>query len=250
MSAASAPAAACIPSRALLRAAGRALGEFRMIRPGDRLLLALSGGKDSLTLLHILRAVQQRVQIPFELAAATIDPCITGYDPRFLKDYLLELGIPYHYIEQPIIERAQQTMRNDSFCAYCARMRRGALYRVAREGGYNVLALGHHLDDIAESFFMSAFHEGRLHTMRAHYVNDAGDVRVIRPMVYVRERQLIDFAREAGLPALQDNCPACFNAPTERAHMKAWLGAEEQRHRRLFLSLRHALRPLLGEVPE
>ena len=250
MPVASASTPSCEPSRALLRTAGRALGEFQMVRPGDRILLGLSGGKDSLTLLHLLRALQHRLPVPFELAAATIDPCIEGYDPSFLEDYVRTLGISYHYVRQPIIERAQKTMRNDSFCAYCARMRRGALYRVAREGGYGVLALGHHLDDIAESFFMSAFHEGRLHTMRAHYRNDAGDIRVIRPLAYVRERQIIEFARQAALPALRDNCPACFEAPTERQHMKTWLSAEEKRHHRLFLSLRHALRPLLGEPPE
>ena len=237
------------PPEVLLRAASRAIGEFRMIRPRDRILLGLSGGKDSLSLLHVLLALRLRSPVAFSVVVATIDPCIDGYDPSFLKDYVPPLGVHFTYVRQEIVERARRTMRGDSFCSYCARMRRGALYRVAREQGCNVLALGQHLDDVAESFLMSAFHEGRLRTMRAHYVNDAGDVRVIRPFVYVRERQLADFARRAPLPAIRDNCPSCFSAPGERQYMKQLLAAEERRLPRLFPSLRQTLKPLLGEPP-
>jgi len=233
-----------------MRSAGAAIGEFRMIRDGDRVLVGLSGGKDSLSLLHILLAIQTRAPVPFALMAATIDPCIEGYDPSFLQAYVADLGVPLRYLRQHIVERAQSTMRGDSFCSYCARMRRGALYQIAREEKCTVLALGQHLDDLAETFLMSAFHEGKLRTMRAHYRIDAGDLRVIRPLVYVRERQLIDFADSAGLPAIRDNCPSCFSAPGERQYMKQLLAGEEQRHHRLFPSLRRALEPLLGTAPE
>lgn len=233
-----------------MRAAGEAIGDFKMIRPGDQLLLGLSGGKDSLSLLHVLRALQARSPVPFSLMAATVDPCIEGYDPTFLNAYVAELGVPYRYVRQQIVERAKATMRGDSFCSYCARMRRGALYRIAREEGCSVLVLGQHLDDLAETFLMSAFHEGKLRTMRAHYRVDAGDLRVIRPLVYVRERSLIDFAEAAALPAIRDNCPSCFSVPGERQHMKQLLASEERRHRRLFPSLRQALAPLLGAIPE
>jgi tRNA 2-thiocytidine biosynthesis protein TtcA len=229
----------------LLRAVGRAIADYAMIRPGDRVLLGLSGGKDSLSLLHVLLHLCNKSPVKFELGAATVDPCIEGFDPAFLKSYVSTLGIPYFYERQDIVGRAQRTMRNDSFCAYCARMRRGVLYRTAREHGYNVLALAHHLDDLAESFVMSAFHNGRLRTVKAHYRIDAGDLRVIRPLVYVRERQTRDFAARAALPAIRDNCPACFRMPTERLCIKAWLAGEEREHRRLFANLLTAMRPLM-----
>jgi tRNA 2-thiocytidine biosynthesis protein TtcA len=126
-------------------------------------------------------------------------------------------------------------------------MRRGILYATAREQGYNVLALAHHLDDLAESFLMSAFYGGSLRTMKAHYVNDAGDLRIIRPLVYARERQTRDFALRAGLPAIMDNCPACFSMPTQRMHIKSLLSDQEKTHSRLFSNLLTAITPLMSE---
>lgn len=235
------------PPKALLRLAGQAIHDYQMIRHGDRLLLALSGGKDSLSLLHILLALQARAPVRFELAAATVDPCIDGYDPSFLQQYLPTLGVRYFYERQHIVERAANNMHGDSFCAYCARMRRGILYAVARREHYNVLAMGQHLDDLAESFLMAAFHNGQLRTMKAHYVIDAGDLRVIRPLVYVRERQTRDFANRGGLPAIADNCPACFRMPTRRIEMKALLADQERSFPKLFDSLLSTMRPLMGE---
>ncbi|RMG29915.1 MAG: tRNA 2-thiocytidine biosynthesis protein TtcA, partial [Gammaproteobacteria bacterium] len=159
--------------------------------------------------------------------------------------YMARLGVPYHYLREPLMERARRHMDKDSYCSFCARMKRGLFYSLARREGYNVLALGQHLDDLAESFLMSAFYGGRLQTMKAHYVNDAGDVRIIRPLVTVRERQLADFAARAALPVVPDSCPACFRMPTERAHMKALLAGEEARNPRLFRSLLTAMRPLM-----
>jgi len=250
MSAVLKPVAPVKPPNTLMRLAGRAIADYDMIRPGDRVLLALSGGKDSLGLLHTLLALQKKALTKFELAAATVDPCIAGFDPAHLQDYVPTYGVPYFYRREQIVERAQHTMRGNSFCAYCARMRRGILYDVARREGYNVLAMGQHLDDLAESFLMSAFHNGRLSTMKAHYVIDAGDLRVIRPFVYVRERALRDFAVRSGLPAIMDNCPACFRIPTERARIKQLLAAEEALHPKLFQSLLATIRPLMGDTKE
>ncbi|BAU46593.1 potassium-transporting ATPase subunit C [Sulfurifustis variabilis] len=235
------------PPRPMLRRVGRAIADYGMIRPSDRLLLALSGGKDSLTLLHVLLHLRSKSPVRFELGAATVDPCIDGFDPSSLKEYVPALGIPYHYMRQEIVERALKTMRGSSFCAYCARMRRGILYDVARREDYNVLVLAQHLDDLAESFLMSAFHGGQLRTMKAHYRNDAGDLRVIRPLVYVRERETASFARRAALPVVTDNCPACFRMPTRRAHYKALLGEQEKLNKRLFPSLLTAMRPLMTQ---
>jgi len=236
------------PPHSLLRLAGRAIADYGMIRPVDRLLLGLSGGKDSLSLLHILRHFQRHAPVRFELGAATLDPQIEGFDPAPLKDYVRGLGIPYFYHREPMVERARAHMKNDSFCAFCSRIRRGVLYRIARDNSYNVLVLAQHLDDLAESFLMSAFHGGTLKTMKAHYVIDAGDLRVIRPLVYVRERQLADFAASSGLPVIPDNCPACFDMPTQRQHMKALLEIEERQQKRLFSNLINAMRPLMGET--
>jgi tRNA 2-thiocytidine biosynthesis protein TtcA len=241
------PVTSLKPPKTLLRAAGAAIADFAMVRPGDRILLGLSGGKDSLSLLHVLLHLRDKSPVHFELGAATVDPSIAGFDPSFLQHYLPDLGVPYFYRRQDIVGRALKTMRGNSFCAYCSRMRRGILYATAREHGYNVLALAHHLDDLAETFLMSAFHGGSLRTMKAHYVNDAGDLRIIRPFVYARERQTADFARRASLPAIMDNCPACFRMPAQRMHMKTLLAEQEKTHKRLFSSLLTAIRPLMSE---
>jgi tRNA 2-thiocytidine biosynthesis protein TtcA len=124
-------------------------------------------------------------------------------------------------------------------------MKRGVMYSTARQHGYNVLALAQHLDDLAESFLMSAFHGGQLKTMKAHYTVSNGDLRVIRPLIYVRERQTRDFAQAAGLPVVPDSCPACFSMPTQRQHMKDLLETEEKQNSGLFKSILSAMRPLM-----
>jgi tRNA 2-thiocytidine biosynthesis protein TtcA len=244
-------AEAVTPSRSLISAAGRAIGDFDMIRDGDRVLLGLSGGKDSLSLLHVLLYLQKRAPIRFELAAATVDPCSPEFDPSPLKAYMAELGVTYFYDRQDIVGEAQKTLTkdSDSFCAYCSRMRRGILYRTAREQHYNVLALAQHLDDFAETLMMSMCFGGKLRTKQAHYLIDAGDLRVIRPLVYARERQTRDFARNAGLPVISENCPACFAVPTQRFAMKQMLAEQEKLHPRLFASLMTAMKPLMGTPP-
>jgi len=218
-----------------------------MIREGDRILLGLSGGKDSLSLLHILRHLQRHAPIRFELGALTVDPQIEGFHPETLKNYLAQLDIPYFFESQPIAENAKSQMKNDSFCAYCSRIKRGIMYATCRREGYNVLALAQHLDDLAESFLMSAFRGGQLRTMKACYTNREGDVRIIRPLVYVRERQTADFANQQILPVIPDSCPACFAMPTERDHMKQLLAQEESHNKQLFKSLMTAMRPLYSK---
>ena len=166
-------------------------------------------------------------------------------------EYVQGLGIPHFYQREPILDRAVEHIKGDSYCSWCARMKRGVMYATARREGYNVLALAQHLDDLAESFLMSAFHGGQLRTMKAHYVNDDGDLRIIRPLVYVRERQTRDFAAHNGLPVIADSCPACFAMPTQRQHMKTLLATEEAQNRLLFRSLLATLRPLMSEgLPE
>ncbi len=235
------------PPKSLLRKVGRAIADFRMIREGDRILLGVSGGKDSLSLLQVLKHLQSYAPVRFDLAVLTVDPEVAGFDPQSRKDYYDHLGVIWHYEQQPILEQAQQHMTGDSFCAYCSRMKRGIMYNCCRQHGYNVLALAQHLDDLAESFLMSAFHGGQLRTMKAHYRNNEGDVRIIRPLVYTRETQTSAFAEAAKLPVIPDSCPACFSAPTQREHMKQLLSREEQDNRQLFASLLQAMRGLMME---
>jgi tRNA(Ile)-lysidine synthase TilS/MesJ len=235
------------PPKSLLRKVGRAIADYRMIQDGDRILLGVSGGKDSLSLMLVLRHLRRHAPVAFQLGVITVDPEIDGFDPSALTRYYDGLGVTWHFKKQPIMEEAKSRLIGDSFCAYCARMKRGIMYTACREHGYNVLALAQHLDDLAESFLMSAFHQGRLGTMKAHYRIDAGDIRVIRPLVYVRETQTAAFAAAASLPVVPDSCPACFSAPTQRAHMKTLLAREEKEHPHLFANLLHTMRPLMGE---
>ena len=236
------------PPKSLLRKVGKAIADFRMIREGDRLLLGVSGGKDSLSLLQILCHLQTYAPVKFALGVITVDPQVEGFDPGPLKAYYTQLGVPWFYAEQPIMQEAREHMDGDSFCAYCARMKRGIMYTTCRREGYNVLALAQHLDDLAESLMMSIFHGGQLRTMKAHYVVKEGDIRVIRPLVYCRESQTGAFARAAGLPIVPDSCPACFTAPTQRAYMKQLLAREERQNRHLFANMLHAMRPLLDQA--
>jgi tRNA 2-thiocytidine biosynthesis protein TtcA len=237
------------PPRSLTRLAGQAIADYGMIREGDRILLGLSGGKDSLSLLHTLLYLRAKSPVKFSLGAATVDPQSPEYDPSRLKDYMRELRVPYFYESYPVLELAKEKMDNPSFCAFCSRMRRGMLYGACRREGYNVLALAQHLDDLAETFFMSALFGGRLRTMQAHYVNDEGDIRVIRPFIYVRERQTAAFAKEAGLPVVPENCPACFAMPMQRWQLKQKLAQFEQENNKIFPNLLTAMRPLFGGAP-
>jgi tRNA(Ile)-lysidine synthase TilS/MesJ len=234
------------PPKSLMRPVGRAIADFKMINEGDKILLGVSGGKDSLSLLLILHHLKQYAPIKFELGAITVDPQIEGFDPSPLKNYLANLDIPYFYQEQAILDQAENSMEGDSFCSFCSRMKRGILYSTLRKEGYNVLALAQHLDDLAESFLMSAFHNGKLQTMKANYTIQAGDIRVIRPLVYTRESMTSDYAKTAQLPVIADSCPACFSMPTQRDHMKQLLAQEEQSNNNLFGNLLNTLKPLMA----
>ena len=232
----------------LLKPVGRAIKDFGMIKEGDKILLAVSGGKDSLSLFHLLRHFQRHAPIHFDLGVVTIDPQVEGFEPLALTSFFKKFDTPYFFEEFPILEQAKESMKGDSYCSFCARIKRGLMYKVARLEGYNVLALGQHLDDLSESLMMSMCHNGKIQTMKAHYINDAKDLRVIRPMAYVRERQLADFAATANLPVIADSCPACFTMPTERDHFKQWLLTEEKRTPNLYKNLLSAMRPMLDEV--
>lgn len=224
-----------------------ALSDFSMLKEGDRVLIGISGGKDSLSLLHLLMDIKRKCPFNFEIACATVDPQVAEYQPRPLIQYMESLGIEYHYLSSPIVEIAKTAMKGkQSICAFCSRMKRGMLYRCMRDHKYNVLALGQHLDDLVESFLMSCFRNGALRTMKANYFVKEKDLRVIRPLVYVREKMTSEFANEAKLPVIRDNCPACFAAPKERHRVKMLLSHEEFENPHLFASMLQAMKPLIG----
>ena len=233
------------PSRSLISATAEAIREFDLIRDGDRILVGVSGGKDSLSLLHVLLYLRQRAPVRFEIGTANIDPQMPGYDPSPLAGYMQQLGVPYYQASYSLARAAKGSFRGQTLCAFCSRMRRGKLYGLAREHNYPVLALAHHLDDVAETFLMNAFFGGKLRAMPAGYVNDDGDLRVIRPLVYVRERQTAAFAQSAALPVIPDNCPTCDASTRQRQQMKALLGELESQHPRIYSVLRTTLAPLL-----
>lgn len=236
-----------IPPKSIMKLVGRAMAQYKMIRDGDRILLGLSGGKDSMSLLVILKHLQRHAPIKFELAACTVDPEIPGFDPSPLKAWCAKMDVPYFYESENLMELAEQRMKGNSFCSFCSRQKRGILYTTCRREGYNVLALAQHLDDLAESFLMSAFNAGQLRTMKAHYLNDDGDVRIIRPLVRVRENQTRDFAKAAELPVIPDNCPACFEMPKARAETKALLLEQEKKNKHLYANLWTAMQPLIAD---
>ncbi len=236
------------PPKAIMKPVGRAMAQFKMLRDGDRVMLGLSGGKDSLALLVILKHLQRHAPVKFELAACTINPEIPGFDPSPLKEWVEQkIGVPYFYESEDLVALADKHMKGDSFCSFCSRQKRGKLYTTCRREGYNVLALAQHLDDLAESFIMSAFNAGQLRTMKAHYLNDDGDIRIIRPLVRVRENQTRDFAATADLPVIPDNCPACYAKPQQRQEMKQLLLAQEQKNKHLYANLWRAMQPLIAD---
>ncbi|KAJ1448361.1 pyridoxal phosphate-dependent transferase [Pelagophyceae sp. CCMP2097] len=229
----------------LLKCVGEAVRDWGMIAEGDRILVGLSGGKDSLSLLHVLLDLQRRAPVRFEIACCTVDPQTPSFDPSPLIPYVKSLGVEYYFLRDPIIAAAA-AVQPTSLCAYCARMKRGALYSCAAAHGFNKLALGQHLDDLAESFVMAALHNGQLRTMRAKYVADRG-ITVIRPLAYAREGMMADYARAAELPVINENCPACFEEPKERARVKKLLSREEALYPTIYSSLKKALLPLMDD---
>ncbi|KAK1746329.1 sulfurtransferase-related protein [Skeletonema marinoi] len=219
------------PPPKMMRSITQAMIQWDMIQDGDRLLLGLSGGKDSLSLLHCLLEFQRKLPIKFDIECCTIDPMTPSFDPSPLIPYVEGLGLKYHYIRDDIVERANTAGKDgktvSSLCAFCARMKRGNLYTTARKNNCNKLVLAQHLDDCAESFLMSIMHNGFIRTMKANYQINAGDVSVIRPLVYCRENLMTEFAKANNLPVINENCPACFEEPKERARVKKLLAREE-----------------------
>lgn len=185
----------------LVRLTAQAITDFNMIEDGDKVLVAMSGGKDSFVLLDVLKKLQQRAPIKFDLLAVNIDQHIPNFPREVLAGYLKKTGVPFHIEDQDtfsIIERIIPDGKN--ICSLCARLRRGILYRVAREHGCTKIALGHHMDDIVGTLLLNLFYGGRLKAMPPILRSDDGKNTVIRPLAYVREYETEKFSKIMGYP--------------------------------------------------
>jgi tRNA 2-thiocytidine biosynthesis protein TtcA len=213
----------------LRRLAGQAIGDFALIEPGDRVMVCLSGGKDSYGLLDVLLSLKDRAPLSFEIVAVNLDQKQPGFPAHVLPDYLIARGVPFHIAEQDTYSVVKRLIpEGATMCSLCSRLRRGVLYRVASELGATKIALGHHRDDLLATFFLNLFFGGKLKTMPPKLVSDDGRHVVIRPLAYVRERDLARYADAMAFPLIP--CTLCGSQENlQRKQVTAMLREWEKR---------------------
>jgi tRNA 2-thiocytidine biosynthesis protein TtcA len=209
---------------------GKAIADFHMIADGDRVMVCLSGGKDSYTLLDILLSLQRSAPVRFELLAVNLDQKQPGFPAGVLPRYLTDLGVPYHIIEQDTYSVVKRVIPDGkTMCGLCSRLRRGALYRHAAEHGITKIALGHHRDDIVETLFLNMFFGGRLKSMPPKLLSEDRRHIVIRPLAYVPERAIARYAAAREFPIIP--CTLCGSQPKlERLAVKRMLREWEAKY--------------------
>jgi tRNA 2-thiocytidine biosynthesis protein TtcA len=207
----------------LRSAAGKAIADFGMIAEGDRVMVCLSGGKDSYTLLDVLLSLRRNSPVHFDLVAVNLDQKQPGFPEHVLPDYLSRLGVPFHIIEQDTYTVVKRVIpEGKTMCGLCSRLRRGALYRYAAENGVTKLALGHHRDDLVETFFLNLFFGGRLKAMPPKLLSEDRRHIVIRPLAYVAERDIARYAAAREFPIIP--CTLCGSqGHLQRVAVKAML---------------------------
>jgi tRNA 2-thiocytidine biosynthesis protein TtcA len=210
--------------------AGRAIQDYNMIEAGDRVMVCLSGGKDSYALLELLLMLQAGAPVPFELHAVNLDQKQPGFPVDVLPDYLRARGVAFTIIEQDTYSVVKRVIpEGKTMCGLCSRLRRGALYRFAKEQGFTKIALGHHREDIVETLFLNLFHAGRLKAMPPKLLSDDGAHVVIRPLAYCAERDLAKFAELKAFPLIP--CTLCgSNETAQRKQVKKMLADWEREH--------------------
>jgi tRNA 2-thiocytidine biosynthesis protein TtcA len=228
--------------KVLMHQVGKTVGDYSLIKAGDRIAVALSGGKDSFSLLHLLWKLRSRAPVPFDLVALTVHNGSEYFQSGLLEAYLLDLGIPFHLERTQITAVVEDKLRPGSpYCSLCARLRRGALYGAAQRLNCNKVALGHHLDDAVETLLMNLLFGGTLKSMPPKLLAENGRTSIIRPLIGTPESLLAEFATEQGFPIIDCGCWLCGKQDHERARMKTLVADVAGRHPKVRRSIRAAL---------
>jgi tRNA 2-thiocytidine biosynthesis protein TtcA len=227
----------------LRRNVGRAIQEYSMIEDGDRVMVCLSGGKDSYTLLDLLLGIRRNAPVDFELVAVNLDQKQPGFPEAVLPDYLRRVGIPFHVIQEDTYRVVKRVIpEGKTTCGLCSRLRRGILYRFARENGMSKIALGHHRDDIVETLFLNLFYGGTLKAMPPKLLSDDGDNIVIRPLAYCRESDIQRYALARDFPIIP--CNLCgsqtdLQRQAVKAMLERWQREAPGRVESIFAAIRN-----------
>jgi tRNA 2-thiocytidine biosynthesis protein TtcA len=215
--------------RAIVKRAGKAIADFEMIAEGDLIMACISGGKDSYAMLDVLRALQRRAPVRFELLAVNIDQGWPGYDTAAIAAHLERTGVPFRMIDKDFASVVEANLEPGATpCSLCSRLRRGVLYNLAVELGCSKIALGHHADDLIETLVLNLFYSGRLAAMPAKLRSDDGRNTVIRPLCYVPEAMLVEFQEQQEYPVVRCGCPSCGLPDQKRQVVKRLLSSLEQ----------------------
>ncbi|PLX95944.1 MAG: tRNA 2-thiocytidine(32) synthetase TtcA [Desulfuromonas sp.] len=228
--------------RRLRKLTGKAIGDFNLIEEGDRIAVGVSGGKDSYSLLHLLDTLRRRAPIHYELVAVNVDAGFPGFRSDIIAAHLEEHGFAHRIEVTDCASIINEKLRpGSSYCAFCARLRRGVLYTVAQEIGCNKIALGHHLDDFIETLLLNQFYVGTLGAMSAKLLADNGRQTVIRPLVYIEEKDIAAFCSENTYPVVCCSCPDEARSDQKRQKMKQLIASLAADNKHLKQSMLGAL---------